>query len=1240
MQGRSPDEQKRLSLALGATVNELIFETSDQDQATQVQSIQQNLEQKFQAVFDKEHPDDPGLAKSKAKEAAAALSRPEDVNMLVGTANSTYAHLSNGGNYREAAQRLGKDRDTETARQASLATKRAAQKDAAGMGYSSSAMAETSDYFREITEKGQKFNMDDLLRRVGRVTTDRAVLGKYASGMGESFELLSDLKKKHFVTNTDISKMDEPALRKAAGLGADVEIVSDDKIKEERDAAIADMSKNDEASKAAVLEQYKAHVATARGIKLEDVSAERQAGMVSELKSNPKFLAALDKKILGEKRTSRALAEDKASQTMAGEAKDGQEAQAADVNAFEKALLAGADESTLNAGVHATLRLGGIKANEEQIKSLMEAVSDTSPEGGKKLNTVLEGFKKAGVIKDDDTEKFATTALGGIQKGIPLDIAKTLGIAKFTDRELTKELTAQYKAKGMHETEAQAAAKETADKITAQREATEKAGGATPQTTEAQRVEQQKHMEDVLQKDYVENRGMPADKAREQAVIDAAAITKNIGEERAAAGAEGAGDARQQRVDTLEVHAQTVVIKSGKVDGEGGGRSGDSTAAPQTQTIFDKVLSGNVEGALKDIKGGDGASLMDSAFVTGLTTLEGKPPVQVKPGEEKPDVALSKPEPAPTPPAPEPEKVAQASGEQLKHDKGVATNEPAAASAAAPAAQEKKTAYDLTGADIVTALGGADAVRGSKEKQQELLQSDGLRKDIKAIKKARERGDTVDEENALEPFEVGMRDAIASGLIPHPVDEDGDPITDFESDEAIAAAEKHLEKYLPKGKESTEKKEEKRYTADELSKLHPEGVKNEFGETEPWSPGTSRRLPTGSYTHKLGGNYVDDKTGREYDRYGNEAGGTYSADGNNWSAGGALPTGEEKPTTQKTTDEPKQASRPTTAPTAPSSMAALIDAAKASPAGQAVLTGATAMYEKYAPNAVKDMVSNYGTETRDPNKEQYRLQEVYAENHARYAAATTSVERKNAERHKKAGITLMAHHNAAREAGIDTKSGAYYDEHAGTINGKKVDKDAVDRHVRLLEEKAEKDPLSIVSDDVQKTLKMGKYSESAAVKTANDEQLKKSAGAPAPADKKSGVSSANVSPEAAAKTAADAAQAAAQGPVASTVGNAPLATAVPETEMTKPNSAPINRVHAMSANTPVGPAPVAGGGGGGMGGSSGGNMTINGTLTLNGLQEAILNAQGGQVMQTDGGAPIVIDPIKQQGVPASPKTYA
>lgn len=1300
MKGRSRDEQTRIGQALGEATTGLIMETSTEDAETQAKLIEQNLEQKFQAVFDKEYPTDPGLAKAKAKEAAAALGKRSTVNTLVAGANSSYASLSNGGNLREVAQRSAGERDTKTVAEAARSEVRAQQKDKAGMGYSSGWMAETSDYFREITEKGQNFNMDDLLRRVGRVTTDRAVLGKYATGMKGSFDLLAQLKKENFVTNTDISKMDETALRKASGLGADVEIVSNEKAKEERDAAIAGMSKNDEASKKAVAEAFKKHVKTA-GTVDPKMSDKRQAQLVAELKSNPEFLAEMEKKVLGEKRISRTQAEDKASQAIAGEAKDGMEARAADVNAFEKSLLAGSDESTLNAGVHATLRLGGITANEEQTKSLMEAVRDTSPEGEKKLKDVLDDFETKGVIKDADTRKFATTAFGGIQKGIPLEIAKTLGMAKFTDRELTQELTAQYKARGMQAEEAQAAAKETADKVTAQKEAAEKAGGTATQTTEEQRVEQQKHLEGVLQEDYIKNRNMTPDQAREAAVIDAAAVTKNIGEKRAAEGAEGAGDSRQQRVDTLEVHAQNVIIKSGKVEGESGGakatapQAAGGTNAPQKANIIDKVLSGDVEGALSDIKGGDGASLMDSAFVTELTTLEGKPPVQVKPGEEKPDVPLSKPEPAPAPAAPEPEKVAQASGEQLKHDKGVATNAPTAAAdpRPAPAPSEKKTAYDLTEADLKAAIGGDKAIAGSDNKNTEFLQSKGLLENIKGIKDARQRGSDADEADLEEEFETGMRDAIASGLIPHPVDEDGDPITDFTSDEAIAAAEKHLEKYLPEDKKAApdlatyeqggEQFGPKAQAAEAAQqKLVPESATSAAAtENVPpsmldavneaiQSPSGQAVLSGASALYnkyapdfvkgaikKAAPDYIEKDERAEY--ISGKFGGrltkraTESKDAPFDELGAEVGVDSQSNTTVVNDELDDTIKQEKAAEITGSPLEQIMYAlSKGEMPAQTFTKGSMAAHQIVAkndelvaerlvplPDSLKDAATNYGVAKRDPNEEQYRLQGVYAENHARYAAATTDSEKENAERHKKSGIALMGQHNAAREAGIDTTDGVRYDEHEGTINGKKVGKDVVDRHVRLLQEKAAKDPLAIVSDDVQKTLKLGKYSESEAVKTANEEQLKKTAGVSSPAEQKTGVSSANVSPEAAAKTAADAAQAAAQGPVAAAVGADSLAAAVPETEMTRPNSAPINRVQAMAADTPVGPAPGAGAGGGNCG-AGGSSMTINGTLTLSGLQEAILNAQGGQVMQTDGGAPVVIDPIMQQRTAAPPKNYA
>jgi hypothetical protein len=88
-------------------------------------------------------------------------------------------------------------------------------------------------------------------------------------------------------------------------------------------------------------------------------------------------------------------------------------------------------------------------------------------------------------------------------------------------------------------------------------------------------------------------------------------------------------------------------------------------------------------------------------------------------------------------------------------------------------------------------------------------------------------------------------------------------------------------------------KEEKRYTADEWAELHSgEHEEDAFGRKQPRTP-VSQHLPDGDYERVNGGNYVNKKTGEQFDRYGNPADGTYSADGNNWTAGNAKEPGAE-----------------------------------------------------------------------------------------------------------------------------------------------------------------------------------------------------------------------------------------------------------------------------------------------------------------------------------------------------------
>jgi hypothetical protein len=301
----------------------------------------------------------------------------------------------------------------------------------------------------------------------------------------------------------------------------------------------------------------------------------------------------------------------------------------------------------------------------------------------------------------------------------------------------------------------------------------------------------------------------------------------------------------------------------------------------------------------------------------------------------------------------------------------------------------------------------------------------------------------------------------------------------------------------------------------------------------------------------------------------------------------------------------------------------------------------------------KDAAASTDEGTSEPqyNEEQYRLQEVYARAQKQLAdPATSSDRREAAQRTIDNSTELMAQHAAAREAGINTDKGVDYSRHLGTINGTRVGNENVERHLKQIKAAAEKDPYAAVSDDVKRKLEdeeQGEHSASEAVRKANEQQLQKAAGvkpnevkqeiaAPAPGTVQkptsAGISSANVSPaEAAALSPAGSAQA----PVSAAVAAAPLQAAIPETEMTRPDAEPLGRVKAMAADMPYGAAPAAGAASGG--GAGGGNMTINGTLTLSGLQEAILNAQGSQVMQTEGGAPVVVDPGMRAQTPAPSK---
>jgi hypothetical protein len=278
----------------------------------------------------------------------------------------------------------------------------------------------------------------------------------------------------------------------------------------------------------------------------------------------------------------------------------------------------------------------------------------------------------------------------------------------------------------------------------------------------------------------------------------------------------------------------------------------------------------------------------------------------------------------------------------------------------------------------------------------------------------------------------------------------------------------------------------------------------------------------------------------------------------------------------------------------------------------------------------KDEQATEAVEKTPAHDEQMRLQEHYLHWQDKLGKATDKMDREEAQRGIDGTLKLLGEHDAARAAGVDTAAGIKRDEHAQTINGKTVKNEDVDRHVRLIKEKAAKDPNSILSPEIKK--RHEKLATADTIKAMNADVLYK----------KLGVSSANVSPAAAAKPAAQTVGPAAAGPaIADAVTQQPLSTTVAESAPQAGGGvSAANRVQSMPADAIMGQA-SAGGSSGASASSSGGStsgMTINGTLTLSGLQEAIISAQGAQVMQTEGGAPVVIDPAMTPRASAAPRT--
>ena len=682
--GKDQEGRAKFGAQLGDVVAKMVVDSSGMETDDQITHIQENMEAEFAKEFEKTMP--PDQAAAKAKEAAAAMSSRSSINEFIGGANTVFA-AKTGRMLSNDYQLRGNGRDTKAAQEHAQSEKRAQRRAETGMGFESPAAAEISDYLLSLHEKGEKFNADEFIKAGLRITPDREILNRYAHDMEGGFNVIGDLRKKALITRSDVEDMkgDTAGLKKLAGVADDVEVVSNEKAAELRDAKINELAKDNKA----VARAYKEYVSGTKDIDPEKMTDKDRANFVTELKANERFMADTELGVLGSKRMSQKTLDTKVERQI-GSAKDGQKQQAVDIAKIEKAMLEGSNPEAMREGVFATLRALDVNLDEKQTNELRAAISDTSEQGGEKLKATLDTLSKSGAISGVQETQLREIS-NALQKGIPLQLGKTLGIDQITNKEMTRELAAHFaETQKLTPEEAEKKAKTAVETVTKQREEAEKkaeAAGAKPATTAETRAETQRQLEATLQKEYAQDPALTEEAAKKKAQETAAAVMQKTSE---AVAEKSAGGVQQQRVDTLEVNAQTVVIKSGKIDGDaapagtgdtgvnfGGGATAGSVMASATPILEDagKMLSGvdakMAGGLLQAVTGGGVGDLLTSVAGMGVAAIKGQTPET--PTTPKEDAPITAPTPAPQPSAPEPEKAKQANEAQMKHDAGAVT---------------------------------------------------------------------------------------------------------------------------------------------------------------------------------------------------------------------------------------------------------------------------------------------------------------------------------------------------------------------------------------------------------------------------------------------------------------------------------------------------------------------------------------------------------------------------------------
>jgi hypothetical protein len=428
----SKSEKNDLSREAGLAMTDLIIDTSNLEGGEQITKIQETMESKLQAVFEKRGHPNPAAA---AKEAVSAMVGEDPdkqrvrLQEMVAGANAHYGFKTGGKGLVTLTQVSGNGGDEATRKEVQASRAIAERKSKFG-GQEAGTMQSISDYLFEIAESGENFTPEGFMQAALKSIPDGEMRQKYAQEMTGGFKAVQEAMRDAAYTNKDIDAFaaggDVKKIRELAGMTAKpgekgyVKILDKAEMTKRHTEAVGKLDEK------AIKEAYDKHIGDGAGL----TDAQRR----SELNSNTAFLAEVDSKLVQPGEMTMAQATQQAKKTSTGVAKtEADKLRLADLDKIQTSFFKGENEDKVRAGVSAAIRqFGALDMDETKTKRLQDLILKSDDASKEELQKELKSMKFVSERHRADFTQIATAQQAGKQ----LQLSRA-GFNPETDSQLT-----------------------------------------------------------------------------------------------------------------------------------------------------------------------------------------------------------------------------------------------------------------------------------------------------------------------------------------------------------------------------------------------------------------------------------------------------------------------------------------------------------------------------------------------------------------------------------------------------------------------------------------------------------------------------------------------------------------------------------------------------------------------------------------------------------------------------------